>query len=357
MTDLRKRNGKEDPWAVRFWGIGNESWGCGGMMTAEFYADNFRRYGVYARNYGSTNLYRIACGPNTDDYNWTKVLMEKVYDKGKGFMKGLTLHYYTVPGEWIKKGSATEFGEQEWFTTMKKASRMDELVHKHGAIMDQYDPRREVSLIVDEWGTWYDVEKDTNPGFLYQQNTLRDALVAAINLNIFNNYAERVRMANIAQTINVLQALILTRDEKIILTPTYHVFDMYKVHQDALRLPVTLESDTYSLEGQNLPALSASASIDGENRIHLSLCNIDPHAEQKIKVDLRDFGLQDFSELTALKITGQIISAENMQDHNTFDNGDRVKIADFNGFAVSSDGRTLNVPPKSVVTLEIGKQP
>ncbi|MDR0877630.1 MAG: alpha-N-arabinofuranosidase, partial [Treponema sp.] len=311
MTEARKRNGKEDPWGVRFWGIGNESWGCGGMMTPEFYADNFRRYGVYARNYGGTNLYRIACGPNTDDYNWTRVLMEKVYDNGKGFMKGLTLHYYTVPGEWIKKGSATEFDEQEWFTTFKKTYRMDELVHKHGAIMDEYDPRREVSLIVDEWGAWYDVEKGSNPGFLYQQNTLRDALVAAINLNIFNNYAERVRMANIAQTINVLQALILTKDEQMIVTPTYHVFDMYKVHQDAFKLPVTLESDIYVLNGEELPAVSVSASVDGEGRIHISLCNIDPHKEQKIDLQLRDLNvsapdLPESSAANAVKITGQI---------------------------------------------------
>jgi alpha-N-arabinofuranosidase len=347
MTELRKQNGRTDPWKVRFWGIGNESWGCGGMMTPEFYADNFRRYGVYARNYANTNLYRIACGPNTDDYNWTRVLMQKVHGTGQSFMKGLSLHYYTVPGEWIKKGSATEFDEQEWFTTMKKASRMDELVHKHGAIMDEFDPRKEVSLIVDEWGTWYDVEKDTNPGFLYQQNTLRDALVAALHLNIFNNYAERVRMANIAQTINVLQAVILTKDEKMILTPTYHVFDMYKVHQDAQRLPITVECDTYALGGDTLPAVSASASADGEGRVHVSLCNIDPHKEQKIDFDLRG------SASPAAKITGQIITSENMQDHNSFDTGDKVKIAEFKGAVLSPAGITVTLPPKSVVTLEI----
>ncbi|GHV04264.1 intracellular exo-alpha-L-arabinofuranosidase 2 [Spirochaetia bacterium] len=347
MTDIRKQNGRADPWKVSFWGIGNESWGCGGMMTPEFYADNFRRYGVYARNYKGTNLYRIACGPNTDDYNWTRVLMQKVHGSGQSFMKGLSLHYYTVPGEWIKKGSAVEFDEQEWFTTMKKASRMDELVHKHGAIMDEFDPRKEVSLIVDEWGTWFDVEKDTNPGFLYQQNTLRDALVASLHLNIFNNYAERVRMANIAQTINVLQAVILTQDEKMILTPTYHVFDMYKVHQDAQRLPLTVECDSYTIGSDTLPAVSASASVDGEGRIHVSLCNIDPHSEQKVDLNLQG------SASPAAKITGQIITAENMQDHNTFDDGNKVRIAEFKGAAISPAGITVTLPSKSVVTLEI----
>jgi alpha-N-arabinofuranosidase len=344
MTESRKQNGRQEPWQVRFWGIGNESWGCGGMMTPEFYADNFRRYGVYARNYGKASLYRIACGPNTADYNWTKVVMEKVHGSGQSFMKGLSLHYYTVPGEWIKKGSATEFGEQEWFSTMEKARYMDELVHRHGTIMDQYDPRREVSLIVDEWGTWYDVEKGTNPGFLYQQNTLRDVLVAALHFNIFNNYAERVRMANIAQTINVLQAVILTRDEKMLLTPTYHAFDMYKVHQDAKRLPVTVESAAYTLDGKALPAVSASASVDAGGKMHISLCNIDPNKEQEITLDLP-------GAAPASVLSGQIITADSMQDHNTFDAPDRVTLAEFTGAKLTPGGVSLTLPPKSVVTL------
>ncbi|GHU97004.1 intracellular exo-alpha-L-arabinofuranosidase 2 [Spirochaetia bacterium] len=344
MTETRKQNGRQEPWQVRFWGIGNESWGCGGMMTPEFYADNFRRYGVYARNYGKTSLYRIACGPNTADYNWTKVVMEKVHGSGQSFMKGLSLHYYTVPGEWLKKGSATEFGEQEWFSTMEKARYMDELVRRHGTIMDQFDPRREVSLIVDEWGTWYDVEKGTNPGFLYQQNTLRDVLVAALHFNIFNNYAERVRMANIAQTINVLQAVILTKDEKMLLTPTYHVFDMYKVHQDAKRLPVTVESASYILDGKALPAVSASASVDAGGKMHISLCNIDPNTEQEITLDLP-------GAAPASNLSGQIITAGSMQDHNTFDAPDRVKLAEFAGAKLTPSGVTLTLPPKSVVTL------
>jgi alpha-N-arabinofuranosidase len=205
MTDLRKKNGREKPWNVKFWGIGNESWGCGGRMTPEFYADNYRRYATYARKYGETALYKIACGPNDDNYNWTRVSMEKIYNPKGNTLDGLSLHGYTIPGDWANKGSATQFSEVEWLVTMRKAYVMDELVRKHGAIMDEFDPNRRVAIIVDEWGTWFNAEPGTNPGFLYQQSTLRDALVAGIHFNIFNNYCERVGMANIAQTINVRQ--------------------------------------------------------------------------------------------------------------------------------------------------------
>ncbi|GHV51296.1 intracellular exo-alpha-L-arabinofuranosidase 2 [Spirochaetia bacterium] len=337
MAGLRAKNGRKEPWKVKFWGIGNESWGCGGNMTAEFYADNYRRYATYARKYGDTSLYKIACGASDFNYDWTRVLMEKA---GR-FMDGLSLHYYTIPNDWAHKGSAIEFTEAEWFNTMRKAARMEELVHKHGAIMDEFDPERRVGLVVDEWGTWYDVEPGTNPGFLYQQNSLRDALVAGINFNIFNNHAERVQMANIAQTINVLQSVILTEGAKMILTPTYHAFDMYKVHQDAVKLPVYIESETAG----GIPAVSASASVDSEDRIHVSLINIDPNNEQKMVLELRGVSLKS--------LTGQILTSEHMQDHNTFDDADKVKLRPFTDAAISRSTVTVNLPPKSVVTVEI----
>jgi Alpha-L-arabinofuranosidase C-terminus. len=211
MANLRASNGRKEPWKLKYFGVGNESWGCGGNMRPEYYADVYRRYSTYVRNFGSNKIFKIACGPNTDDYNWTDILMREA---GK-YMNGLSLHYYTVPGDtWEKKGSATDFDEKEWFITMKKALRMDELITKHSTIMDRYDSEKKVALIVDEWGTWYDVEPGTNPGFLYQQNTMRDALVASIHFNIFNKHCDRVKMANIAQTINVLQAVILTDGPK-----------------------------------------------------------------------------------------------------------------------------------------------
>jgi alpha-N-arabinofuranosidase len=345
MADLRKKNGRAGPWKIHFWGIGNESWGCGGDMTPEFYADNFRRYACYARNYGDAKLFKIACGASDFNYDWTRVLMEKVYREKPHSIQGLSLHYYTVPGgDWSHKGSATEFTEADWFITMKRAARMDEAVRNHGAIMDEFDPQRKTGMVVDEWGTWFDVESGTNPGFLYQQNSLRDALVAGLHLNIFNNYAERVFMANLAQTVNVLQSVILTEGPKMILTPTYHVFDMYKVHQDAVKLPVYLESDTAG----GLPAVSASASMDGENRIHVSLTNIDPAREQAVQIELRGCVLSP-----SVKVGGRIITAENMQDHNTFTRPDAVTLTDFSGASLSRGVLRVELPSKSVVTVEL----
>jgi alpha-N-arabinofuranosidase len=341
MADLRKKNGRAGPWDVCFWGIGNESWGCGGMMTPEFYADNFRRYAVYARNYGKSKLYKIACGPCNDDYNWTEVIMKNT--AGTGLLNGLSLHYYTVPGEWSNKNSATEFSEADWFYTMQKALRTEDLLQKHSAIMDRYDPQRKVGLVMDEWGTWYNVEPGTNPGFLYQQNSLRDALVAGIHFNSFNNHAERLSMANIAQTINVLQSVILTEGPKMVLTPTYHAFDMYKVHQDAMKLPVFVESDYTG--PVSIPAVTASASLDDDGRIHVSLTNSDPNSEQKVTVELRGD--------MAKSVSGTIITSASMQDHNTFEKPGTVALKEFAGAAISGSKVILAMPPKSLVTLEL----
>ena len=243
MADLRRANGREEPWKLKYFGIGNENWGCGGNMRAEYYADLYKRYATYVRNFGDNVIYKIACGPSAGDYTWTEVVMREAGH----LLNGLSLHYYTLPtNSWTgSKGSATEFGEEEWFKTLKHTLVMEELVTKHSIIMDKYDPEKKIGLIVDEWGAWYDVEPGTNPGFLYQQNTLRDALIAGINLNIFNNHCDRVQMANIAQLVNVLQAVILTEGDKMLLTPTYHVFNMYKVHQDADLLSVEFENILY----------------------------------------------------------------------------------------------------------------
>jgi alpha-N-arabinofuranosidase len=265
-------------------------------------------------------------------------------EKAAGFMDGLSLHYYTIPGDWQKKGSATEFSGAEWYVTMRKAYLAGELVHKHGAIMDEFDPKRGVGMVVDEWGTWFDVEPGTNPGFLYQQNTLRDALVAGIHFNIFNNYAERVYMANIAQTVNVLQSVILTEGPQMILTPTYHVFDLYKVHQGAVKLPVYVESDV----SDGLPAVSASASEDAEGGIHVSLTNIDLKNAQDVRLELRDVTISP-----SVKATGRIVTSENMADHNTFEKPDRVNIEDFSALSVSGGNLSLTLPPMSVVTVEL----
>jgi alpha-N-arabinofuranosidase len=341
MADLRRANGREDPWIIRFWGVGNENWGCGGHMRPEFYADQYRRYATYCRNFGQSTLYKIACGSHDANCDWTEVLMREA---GR-FMDGLSLHYYTVPHSWAAKGSATQFDEGDWFETLKKALVMDEIITNHSTIMDQYDPEKRVGLIVDEWGTWYDVEPGTSPGFLYQQNTLRDALVAGLTLNIFNQHCERVTMANIAQTINVLQAMILTKDDKMVLTPTYHAFEMYKVHQDATLLPVDVDCTAYEHGDESIPTLSVSASRDSEDKVHLSLCNLNPGQSASVSCELRD--------MKPTKATGHVLTAEAINAHNTFDQPEMVKPASLDGVTLTGNTLLLDLPAKSVVVLEI----
>ncbi|HTE00803.1 MAG TPA: alpha-L-arabinofuranosidase C-terminal domain-containing protein [Mucilaginibacter sp.] len=342
MAQLRKQNGHPAPYKITYWGVGNESWGCGGNMTPEFYADQYKRYATYARNYPGATLKKIASGPNSDDYNWTEVCMKNI---GRD-MWGLSLHYYTIPsGNWGHKGSATKFDEKEYFSTMQNALHMEELVTKHSAIMDKYDPDKHVALVVDEWGIWTDVEPGTNPGFLYQQNSLRDALLAATTLNIFNNHCDRVKMANLAQTVNVLQALILTDKDKMLLTPTYHIFDLYKVHQDAKYLPVKLNVPDYEVDGKKISAVSISASQDAAGKIHVSLVNLDPHNSISINTKL--------DGLTWKAVTGQVLTSANLTDINTFQQPNKVNIKNFTGAKKDGDKLVVDLPAKSVVTLEL----
>jgi alpha-N-arabinofuranosidase len=341
MANLRAANGMKEPWKLTYFGVGNESWGCGGNMRPEYYADLYRRYAAYVRNFGNNKVYKIACGPAGEDYNWTEVLMREA---GR-FMDGLSLHHYTVPGTWAKKGSATSFEENEWFVTMKKALHMDEIITKHSTVMDKYDPDKRVALIVDEWGTWFDVEPGTNPGFLYQQNTVRDALVAGINFNIFNNHCDRVQMANIAQTINVLQAVILTEGSKMVLTPTYHAFKMYTVHQDAELLELDLKSPKYTLGDESLPQVTATASVDSEGKIHISLCNLSPNESAEVECELRG------TDKTS--VTGTVLTSDKMNAHNTFEDPERVTIKVFDGAAIAEGKLKVKLPAMSIVTLEV----
>jgi alpha-N-arabinofuranosidase len=262
-------------------------------------------------------------------------------------MNGLSLHHYSLPtGSWTgSKGSATKYGEDQWFSTLRHTLQMEEMVTKHSAIMDKYDPKKKVGLIVDEWGAWYDVEPGTNPGFLFQQSTMRDALVAGINLNIFNNHAERVKMANIAQIINVLQSVILTDKEKMIVTPTFHVFEMFTPHHDATLLPSELQCAAYIFGTNSLPSVSASASKGKDGKIAVTLCNLNPNTAADLTCEL--------SGAKVSKITGRVLTAETMQAHNTFEKPEVVKPADFSDFKASVGGFSVKLPAKSVVVLSV----
>lgn len=344
MANLRQENGRKEPWKLKYFGVGNENWGCGGNMRPEYYADLYRRYQTYVRNYGDNRIYRIAGGANVDDYNWTEVLMRNAH----WLMDGLSLHYYTIPGDfWLGKGSSTDFTEDEWLITMKKALHMDELLTRHSTIMDKYDPKKRIGIIVDEWGTWFDAEPGTNPGFLYQQNTIRDALVAGIHFNIFHEHAQRVHMANIAQTVNVLQAMILTEGEKMILTPTYHVFDMFKVNQDATLLAVDSSFVNYELNGQSLPKVSVSASKDHEGKIHVNLCCLDHLDDSEFTLDLRGI------DMNSATVKGTILTASETNAHNTFEQPENVTPSDFNGFNLTDGKLSVKLPPMSVVVLSL----
>lgn len=344
MADLRERNGRAEPWNVRYWGVGNESWGCGGHMTPEYYADLYKRFATFLHRYGEVGAFRIAAGPAGGNYEWMEVMMREA----TSMMDGIDLHHYTINGSWAtSKGHATDFTEADWFELMSRAWQTEELVTRHSTIMDRYDPEKRVWLIVGEWGTWHQPAEGTNPGFLHQQNTIRDALVAGLSLNIFNNHADRVKMANIAQTINVLQAMILTEGDQMILTPTYHVFDMYKVHQDATLLPLTLDQGTYAFEGESIPALSASASKDNTGTIHLTLVNLDPHQERTIEATLHGQAVS--------QVTGRLLTAPAMNTHNTFDQPENVQPVDFTGATLQGDRLTIQLPPKSIVALEIAE--
>jgi alpha-N-arabinofuranosidase len=340
MANLRRQNGREKPWKLKYLGVGNESWGCGGNMTPEYYSDLYRRYSTYCRDYDGNKLFKIGSGASDYDYKWTETLMKNVGDR----MQGVSLHYYTVKGWNGSKGSATKFDKSDYLWTMGKCLEIEDVVKKHIAIMDKYDPRNRVGLMVDEWGTWWDQEPGSHSA-LYQQNSLRDAFVAALTLNIFNKYTERVKMANIAQIVNVLQAMILTDGPKMVLTPTYYVFDMYKVHMGATDLPLDIQCDSLVSNNKKFAAVSASASKDTKGLIHITLANIDPDNEQKIDIDL--------ANLKIAGVTGTILTAKTIDAYNTFDNPKAVVPVVFSGAKVIKSGLSITVPAKAIISLEL----
>ncbi|OOM75151.1 alpha-N-arabinofuranosidase [Clostridium sp. BL-8] len=341
MAELRKQNGHAEPWKIKYFGVGNENWGCGGNMTPEFYGNMFRRYQTYCRNYGDNKLYKIACGSNIDDYNWTEGVMRVAYK----FMDALTLHYYTHPWGWENKGSATDFDEKAWYVTLNKTLKIEELIEKHLEVMNRYDSEKKVDLIIDEWGGWYDVEPGTNPGFLYQQNTMRDALIAGINLNIFNKHSDRVKMANLAQVVNVLQSVILTEGEKMILTPTYHVFNMYKNHQESTMVESYIETKNIGIEKENMvPNLQESTSMDEEGKINITINNLSVSENYDIEGIIVD------REVKTVKAN---ILTNKMEAHNTFDEPENVKPEEFTDFTITDKGLNFTIPACSVLSFII----
>lgn len=343
MADLRRKNGREEPWKVPYWGVGNEAWGCGGNMSAEYYANIYKQFATYLRDVvnpdDKTPTVRIASGASGNDYNWTETLMKNIKPN---LVEALALHHYAVT-DWRVKGPSVDYDEAQYFGSLREAMKMEEFVVKHSEIMDRYDPEKRVALFVDEWGGWYDTEEAYQNGVLYQQNTMRDAMIAGVTLNTFNNHAERVKMANLAQTVNVLQAVILTDEEKMILTPTYHIMKMYAVHQEATLIPVEFSSPSYSFGDEKLPAISVSASRDAAGNVHFSLVNIDARKAHTIELDVEALNLGDLS--------GEILTSAALQDHNDFANPNKITTAAFKGAKLRKGKISLEIPPFSVVVL------
>ncbi len=356
MANLRRENGHEGAWSLPFFGVGNENWGCGGNMTPEYYANEYRRYQTYVRDYKNPDreedlktIHKICCGPNVDDYEWTKGVLDTCFrhceSRFHGNLDGLSLHYYVHPEGWRIKGSATDFDENAWYKTLSKAYYMDELIRNHSAIMDSYDPERKIALVVDEWGAWYTVEPGTNPGFLYQQNTIRDALVAGITLNIFNKHSSRVRMANLAQTINVLQSVILTEGADMLLTPTYHVFDLYKEHQDAQLVESSIDTGLIGPDAEyRVPWITESVSEDSEGTLHITLTNAS--STDACPVDVNIEGRQ------VSGASGAIVCGE-MHEKNTFEEPERVSVRPFTDLRTENGALSLALPPCSVLRLSV----
>jgi alpha-L-arabinofuranosidase len=345
MTRLRKENGRETPWKVKLFAIGNENWGCGGNMTADYYSSVMRQFSTNLNSYSGNQLYRVACGPNGSDVRWTETMMK---DPGtRAMFQGISLHYYSVVNGWESKGSATQFDESEWFETFRLNLEIEKIIKSHEAIMDRYDPDKTKGLIVDEWGNWFRVEPGSNPGFLYQQNTMRDAITAAIHLNIFNRHADRIKGANIAQMVNVLQAVILTDGPKMLLTPTYHVFRMFSVHQNARLLNFDLNCEDYVFGEKRIQSISASASVSDDGKVHISLANLNPGKQVSVTCPLIGEAYK--------KVTGEILTASEMNAFNSFEKPDVVKPADFTGFTMKNGILTVSMPSKSVVVLELSK--
>ncbi len=359
MSELRRQNGAEEPWRVAYFAVGNENWGGGGNMTADYYADLYRRYAAFLKHYPNgkhpewDRTFKIACGPNAEDYRW----METVLKKAGAYMDGISLHYYTVPFDWNIHGSATDFDEETWYRTLKNTLVMETLLTNHIALMDAFDHERRIKLIVDEWGTWYDVEPGTNPGFLYQQNTMRDAMVAGINLNLFNKHCSRIRMTNIAQLANVLQSMVLTDGERMILTPSYYVFKMYREHQNAELVASDLESPGTGTGGYDVPQVIESCSVK-DHVLHMTLNNLslkdDAVLDTVITPVMKDVtgDTQTDGLLSCRTVRGEILTG-GMKLYNTFEHPDQLLPGEFTGYQMTAGGIRITLPPCSIVSLQI----
>ena len=341
LANERRKNGREQPWEVQYFGIGNETWGCGGNMTPEYYSNLFRQFATYVKAPRGHRPTIVASGGHDEGTTWTEVLTTNV----RRDLDAISHHYYTTPtGVWAKKGNSVGFPEKEWISTLQHTLRIDEFITNNEKVLDKNDPQGKVSFYVDEWGTWYDPEPGREPGFLYQQNTLRDALVAGLNFNAFHRHAKRVQMTNIAQMVNVLQAMILTDGPKMALTPTYHVFQMYIPFQGATFLPTDVSTPAYKLGEYSVDAVSVSAARDTEGHVVLALVNLDPHREAVVSTTVTG------AAVTAA--AGRVITAAAMDARNTVDAPQAIAPVKISATR-KGNALIVRLPAKSVSVLRL----
>lgn len=345
LANLRRQNGRDKPWKVDYFAIGNEAWGCGGSMTPEYYTNLYKHYATFMKTSGDNKPIMIASGGHTEQLEWTEYLIKNVETTWAMRMEAISHHYYTLPtGNWDVKGSALGFAEDEWFSTLKNTLRMETFLKNNLKILNKHDPENKIGFYVDEWGTWYDAAKGDDPGFLYQQNSLRDAMVAALNLNLFHKNAKRVQMTNIAQMVNVLQAMILTDKEKMLLTPTYHLFKMYIPFQDATFIPLSIKGRAkYKYKRESIAKISASAALAKNGKLYVALANTSATESESITLKAPN----DFHSADGLILTGSVLDA-----HNTFANPDNIEPKAIT--VKAKDGRvTFNLPAKSIVVFSL----
>ena len=353
LTELRKANGREKPWKVDFFAVGNESWGCGGNMRPAYYADLYRHTQTFLRNYDPKNpIKKICVGPGTPDPKWTKVVLDACYEDAPagthGFMDYITIHHYVFPDGWDHKGSSTKYDEELWYKSLNKAVFMETIIKRNEAVLDQYDAEGKIGLCVDEWGGWYEVEPGTNPGFLYQQSTMRDALIAGVTLDIFNKHCKRVRMANIAQMVNVLQAVVLTEGDQMVKTPTFYVFKMYKGHKGGELLnSYFTEHEEEGPDDAKIPTLSASVSRKGDD-ITVTMSNLSLTDAKSFDILVNNYEGYKVAEAS-------VVNAANVHDFNDFGKEELVTEKEFKGFEVTKEGLNVTLPAHSVVMMKLSK--
>lgn len=362
MTRLRRQNGREEPWRVKFWGLGNEAWGEDGNMRPDYYCDVARQYSSFCNNYSETDeLFKVFVGPHMDDYEWTDYIMNVSYPYqpnghwGRGLMHGISIHCYTYAGEYFKSSADIDFTDDQWNTIMKGSEFYDELLTKHSGIMDRQDPEKEIQIVFDEWGTWFAQRFGSHPEapfhntwYLEQQNTMRDAVFAARAFDVFNRHCGRVEIAAIAQAVNVLQALVLTEGADSILTPTYHIFKMYMPHRGGKLVSGTLDVEPTASSKGSFSPVSFSASEHDEG-VFISLSNGHISEDCEIAVSLPD-GCDEAA------VHAEILFSEQANDHNTFDDPEKIRPMPFSSFAYVGHKLVFNLPAHSIVSAKINRR-